>query len=86
MDEALYVSKLDELVEELKTFRPGQKKTLVMMAEKRSGEHLEDKNACKKSALDSLDYMRVSIKYLLFDLEATHRENSYLRSILEEEK
>ena len=30
---------------------------------------------CKKS----LDYLRLSIKYLVFDLEATRRENAYLR-------
>jgi hypothetical protein len=27
----------------------------------------------------------LSIKYLLFDLEATRRENSYLRKMLEED-
>ena len=36
------------------------------------------------SLQDSLDYLRLSIKYLLFDLEATRRENSYLRKMLEE--
>ena len=33
---------------------------------------------------ESLDYLRLSIKYLVFDLEATRRENGYLRKILEE--
>ena len=33
---------------------------------------------------ESLDYLRLSIKYLVFDLEATRRENSYLRKMLEE--
>ena len=32
---------------------------------------------------DSLDYLRVSVKYLLFDLEATRRENAYLKSLLQ---
>ena len=31
-----------------------------------------------------LDYLRLSIKYLVFDLEATRRENGYLRKMLEE--
>ena len=32
---------------------------------------------------DSMDYLRLQIKYLLFDLEATRRENRYLRQLLE---
>ena len=28
---------------------------------------------------ESLDYLRLSVKYLVFDLEATRRENDYLR-------
>ena len=31
---------------------------------------------------ESLDYLRLSIKYLVFDLEATRRENKYLRDML----
>ena len=33
---------------------------------------------------ESLDYLRICIKYQLFDLEATRRENKYLRKMLEE--
>ncbi len=32
---------------------------------------------------DSLDQLRLQVKYLLFDLEATRRENRYLRQMLE---
>ena len=32
---------------------------------------------------DALDYLRVQLKYLVFDLEATRRENRYLRKMLE---
>jgi hypothetical protein len=31
---------------------------------------------------ESLDYLRVCIKYLLLDIEATRRENDYLRKLL----
>ncbi len=31
---------------------------------------------------ESLDYLRLSVKYLVFDLEATRRENQYLRQLL----
>lgn len=33
---------------------------------------------------DSIDFLRISIKYLRFDLESTRRENKYLRKLLEE--
>ncbi|TVQ62999.1 MAG: transcriptional regulator [Phycisphaerales bacterium] len=32
---------------------------------------------------ESLDYLRLSVKYLVFDLEATRRENQYLRRMLD---
>jgi hypothetical protein len=35
------------------------------------------------SLQDSLDYLRLTVKYLLFDLEATRRENAHLRKMLE---
>lgn len=33
---------------------------------------------------ESLDYLRLTTKYQLFDLEATRRENAYLKKLLEE--
>ena len=36
------------------------------------------------SLQESIDFLRLSIKYILFDLEATRRENQYLRKMLEE--
>jgi hypothetical protein len=40
--------------------------------------------ATRDLAVDgSLDHLRLQIKYLLFDLEATRRENRYLRQMLE---
>jgi hypothetical protein len=38
------------------------------------------------SLQESLDYLRVCIKYQIFDLEATRRENKYLRKLLEEKE
>ncbi|HUS93285.1 MAG TPA: hypothetical protein VM695_15615 [Phycisphaerae bacterium] len=37
----------------------------------------------KVSVESSLDFLRLQVKYLLFDLEATRRENRYLRQMLE---
>lgn len=33
---------------------------------------------------ESLDYLRICIKYMVFDLEATRRENEFLRKLQEE--
>jgi hypothetical protein len=33
---------------------------------------------------DSLDYLRVCVKYQIFDLEATQRENEYLIELIKE--
>lgn len=48
----------------------------------------DDRNQQLKKSIEaleeSLDYLRVVTKYLLFDLEATRRENAYLRKQLEE--
>ena len=35
------------------------------------------------SISESFDYLLLQLKYLLFDLEATRRENRYLREMLE---
>lgn len=32
---------------------------------------------------ETLDFLRLQVKYLVFDLEATRRENMYLRRMLE---
>ena len=37
----------------------------------------------KRTAEEIIDSLRVQVKYLLFDLEATRRENRYLRRMLE---
>ena len=36
-----------------------------------------------QSLEESLEHLRLQVKYLLFDLEATRRENRYLRQMLE---
>jgi len=55
----------------------------------RSGKVTDD---CEAPALSgtvsesvefALDEIRLQVKYLVFDLEATRRENGYLRSMLE---
>ena len=83
MDESTFQKKLSELVKEIGTLPASQRKKLEMLAEETKLRHVELKKSVS-SLQDSLDYLRLSIKYLLFDLEATRRENSYLRQMLED--
>jgi hypothetical protein len=47
------------------------------------GIYLPHKMASKPSVEDALDHLRMQLKYVMFDLEATRRENRYLRQMLE---
>lgn len=35
---------------------------------------------------ESLDQLRLTVKYLVFDLEATRRENTYLRKLIDSQQ
>jgi len=83
MDEITFQKKLGELVQEIGTLPASQRKKLEVLANQTQKRHEELKQSVN-SLQDSLDYLRLSIKYLLFDLEATRRENSYLRKMLED--
>jgi len=84
MDENVFQAKLAELMNEISTLPANERKKLQAMAKATQNRHKQ----LKKTVTDlqeSLDYLRLSIKYLMFDLEATRRENAYLRRMLEEE-
>ena len=84
MDEQGFQSKLNELLQEMGSMPDGRSSKLEeLTAEAR--QRREKIKATVSSLQDSMDYLRLSIKYLLFDLEATRRENDYLRKMLEEE-
>ena len=83
MDESTFESKLKDLAREFGTVDPKQRQKLFILAQKSEKCHKELRKKVNEFE-DSLDYLRVCIKYLLFDVEATRRENSYLRKIIEE--
>ena len=83
MNEAFFGKKLSELVNEIGATPNSQQKKLILLAKKTQ----ETQKQLKKNVhnlQESLDYLRVSIKYLLFDLEATRRENAYLKKLLDD--
>jgi len=83
VDETTFQKKLSELVAEIKTLPESERAKLAVLAEETKQRHKELKKTVS-SLHESIDFLRLSIKYLLFDLEATRRENAYLRKMLEE--
>ena len=83
MNEHEFQSKLAELMTEISTLPVSERKKLEQLADETRARH-ERLKATVSSLQESLDYLRLSIKYLVFDLEATRRENGYLRKMLEE--
>jgi len=83
MNETDFQSKLAELMGEISTLPPSERQKLEKIATETRERH-ERLRQTVSSLQESLDYLRLSIKYLVFDLEATRRENGYLRKILEE--
>lgn len=83
MEDAIFEDKLNELVKEIGSIPAPERQKLIMLARKSHDCQKKLKHSVS-SLQESLDYLRVSIKYLLFDLEATRRENSYLRKLLDE--
>jgi hypothetical protein len=82
MDENYFENKLHELVNEIGSVTPSQKLKLETLAHQTNLYHKKLKKSVD-NLQESLDYLRVSIKYLLFDLEATKRENTYLKTLIE---
>ena len=83
MDEANLADKLNELVNEFGSATDPRGQKLALLAKKAHESHNELQKSVENMQ-ESLDYLRICIKYQLFDLEATRRENTYLRKLLEE--
>lgn len=83
MDEQAFQHKLSELMGEISTLPKAEREKLEALASETQERHKKLKKSVGELQ-ESLDYLRVSIKYLVFDLEATKRENGYLRRMLEE--
>lgn len=83
MDKISFENKLNELVREV-AGRCGDSYQTFDVRGKDGEEKPRDIDGKFDHLQDCLDYLRVYIKYQLFDLEATRRENKYLRAMLEE--
>jgi uncharacterized FlaG/YvyC family protein len=83
MDEANLEDKLNELVKEFGEVADPQQRKLAQLAQQAKDNRKKLEKSIS-SLQESLDYLRVCIKYQVFDLEATRRENEYLRKLLED--
>lgn len=71
--------KLNGLMAEIGTLSPQEHKVVKVLTESTHQKRAHASTPIQKS----FDFLRLSIKYMLFDLEATRRENQFLRKLLE---
>ena len=84
MDESSIEDKLNELASEFEDAANPHHEKLADLA-KQAQANRQQLEKSINSLQESLDYLRVCIKYQVFDLEATRRENEYLRKLLEDQ-
>jgi hypothetical protein len=83
MDEASLEGALNELVKQFgESVDPNHAKLADLARQAQTSQKQLQKSLSTLQEL--LDYLRVCIKYQAFDLEATRRENNYLRKLLED--
>ena len=85
MDETTFQKRLAELLSEIATLPASERSKLELLVADTKKRHEQLKSSAT-GVRENLDYLRVAIKYLLFDLEATRRENSYLRKMLQQNR
>ncbi len=80
MDISAFETKLKHLIEEVSN-QPAARssKAILLSAKSQSKRGLTTPNTLD----DSLEQLQLIVKYLIFDVEATRRENQYLRRVLE---
>src|SRR3989304_3794567 len=82
MDEKAFHEKLLDLIEQIKRFPEAKRESIEMLAGE-LGKKYEDLRKSLVMLQDTLDSLRLNVKYLLFDLQATKNENIALRKKLE---
>ena len=83
MDEASLEGALNELVKQFGDGADPSRQKVTDLAKQAEASRKQLQKSIG-SMQELLDYLRVCIKYQSFDLEATRRENQYLRKLLEE--
>ena len=82
MNEQEFQQRIGNLISQIDELPPEHQAAIRELADQTRTRHEKLKRTVK-DLQDSMDYLRLSLKYLVFDLEATKRENRYLRKMLE---
>jgi hypothetical protein len=83
MNERNIEERLGRLIEQLQSLPKEYREKLEVLCNKDTDQRSFIEETVSKLQ-DSLDYLRLSVKYMVFDLEATRRENVYLRKLVEQ--
>jgi len=84
MNDKMLERQLNGLIIEIGSLPKNEQAKIEKLVEETKIRH-EDMNKSFSAIQEIIDFLRLSIKYVVFDLEATRRENQYLRSLLEED-
>lgn len=85
MTQSNFEDKLTELLGKVSDLPAPQREKILFLTRQSNETYKVLQN--KITALqNSLDYLRVGVKYMIFDLEATRRENTELRKEIEKLK
>ncbi len=82
MEDRNFDAKLAEVLDNVEGLDPENRARIEHFARQTSARHEKVRNTLSELQ-ESLDHLRLSVKYLVFDLEATRRENQYLRRLIE---
>lgn len=83
MNDQDFQNKLGQLLSQIDELPEDQRARFEALAEETKSRRGRMQDTIK-TLQESLDHLRLSVKYLVFDLEATRRENQYLRSMLDQ--
>lgn len=83
MKDQEFQSKLGDIMSAIEDLPEDKRLELQQLAEETKSRRAR-MQATIKGLQESLDHLRLSVKYMAFDLEATRRENEYLRKLINE--
>lgn len=83
MDEKEFHDKIRGFVDIITKMGPGQQAKLIPLIKETEERHKQLKNDSERIEA-SMTSLRICLKYLMFDLEATKRERDDLKAMLED--
>ena len=83
MDEISFQDKMNQILERIRELPSTSTEAATDAADSAEARRARVQSSINELQ-DALDYLRLSVKYLVFDLEATRRENAYLRRMIEQ--